>query len=610
MMSLSSDQATAWTNASRLVKKTLSADFVVIGGGMAGVCAALAAARNGLSVILVQDRSVLGGNASSEIRMHIVGADIHGGRPGARESGLIEELKLEDAYRNPHRSYSQWDLLLYEKVTEEKRITLMLDSACIGCRMTEKGDAIAAVTVLRNSTEEIFEITGRYFADCSGDSRLGFEAGADLRMGRESQAEYGESLAPVEADAKTLGSSILITGRQYPTPQPFIAPHWVRKFTKDQLHHRPIHSFEYGYWWFEWGGQLDTIKDNEVIRHELLRIALGIWDHVKNSGHHPEAANWALDWVGAIPGKRESRRLLGRHVLVQDDVLAGRMFPDAVAYGGWAIDLHPPSGVDAVDEPPFTPTHAKHLYTIPLRALYSRNIGNLLFAGRNISASHVAFASTRVMATCAVMGQAIGTAAALALRDGLSLDQLTEGEAIRKLQQQLIKDDAFLPAIAGDDPADLAKQATVSASSEKPGHEVALVLDGITRALPEHLGPWADGQPHRWESTTLPATLDLAFPEAVEVREIHLTFDSGFQRELILSLSDHHTSKSLRGAQPELVKTYRLYLDGELVVSEDANYLRKRVHRLDAPRRGSVLRLEVLATHGAPEARLFEIRVY
>ncbi len=220
----------------------------------------------------------------------------------------------------------------------------------------------------------------------------------------------------------------------------------------------PIHSFEYGYWWFEWGGQLDTIKDNEVIRHELLRIALGIWDYVKNSGHHPEAANWALDWVGAIPGKRESRRLLGRHVLLQDDVLSGRIFPDAVAYGGWAIDLHPPSGVDAADEPPFTPTHGKHLYTIPLRSLYSRNIGNLLFAGRNISASHVAFASTRVMATCAVMGQAIGTAAALALRDGISLDQLAEGEAIRELQQQLIRDDAFLPSIPGNDAADLAKK--------------------------------------------------------------------------------------------------------------------------------------------------------
>ncbi len=610
MMSLSSDQVGAWTSASRFVKKSLSADFVVIGGGMAGVCAALAAARNGLSVILVQDRSVLGGNASSEIRMHIVGADCHGNRPGARESGIIEELKLEDSYRNPHRSYSQWDLLLYEKVVDEKAITLMLDSDCIGCQMTPEGDAIAAVTVLRNSTEEIFEITGRYFADCSGDSRLGFEAGADLRMGRESQTEYGESLAPAEADKQTLGSSILITGREYPTPQPFIAPHWVRKFTRDQLVHRPIHSFEYGYWWFEWGGQLDTIKDNEVIRHELLRIALGIWDYVKNSGNHPEAANWALDWVGAIPGKRESRRLLGRHVLLQDDVLSGRIFSDAVAYGGWAIDLHPPSGVDAADEQPFTPTHGENLYTIPLRSLYSRNIGNLLFAGRNISASHVAFASTRVMATCAVMGQAIGTAAALSLRDGTSLDQLTEGEGVRKLQQQLIKDDAFLPSIPGNDPADLARKAAVSASSEKAGFEAALVLDGITRELPEHLGPWADGKPHRWESATLPATLDLTLPEAAEVREIHLTFDSGFQRELILSLSDHHTAKIKRGPQPELVKAYRVYLDGEVVVAEDANFLRKRVHRLDAPRRGSVIRVEVIETHGAPEAHVFEVRVY
>ena len=393
----------------------LHTDFVVVGGGLAGVCAALAAARNGRRVVLIQDRSVLGGNASSEIKMHAVGADFHGRRPGARETGLIEEFRLEDAARNPHRSYSQWDLLLYEKVTAEPNITLLLDTDCTGCTTVTLPSGqrrITAVSAVRQSTEDTFTIHADTFADCSGDGRLGFEAGADFTIGRESRAAYGESLARDVADAHTLGSSILFTARQHATPQPFIAPSWVRPFKKHEFKHRPVKGYEYGYWWSEWGGQLDTLKDNAAIRHELLRIALGIWNYIKNSGEHPDSANWALDWVGAIPGKRETRRFLGPHVLRQQDIAGGAQFADAVAYGGWWLDLHPPSGVDAVDEEPCVQHHFPHLYTIPLRSLHSRNVANLFFAGRDISATHVAFASTRVMATCAVMGQAIGTAAA------------------------------------------------------------------------------------------------------------------------------------------------------------------------------------------------------
>ena len=180
---------------------------------------------------------------------------------------------------------------------------------------------------------------------------------------------YGETLAQPVADRHTLGSSILITGRQHATPQRYIAPSWTRKFTREELKHRPINSYEYGYWWFEWGGQIDSLKDNEAIRHELLRIALGIWDYVKNSGEHPAAANWALDWVGSIPGKRESRRLLGPHVLVQSDVQGGRLSSRCRCLRGWSIDLHPPQGVDVPDEPPFTPTNLDQVYTIPLRCL-------------------------------------------------------------------------------------------------------------------------------------------------------------------------------------------------------------------------------------------------
>lgn len=591
----------------------LAADLVVVGGGIAGVCAALAAARNGAKVVVIQDRSVLGGNASSEVRMHIVGADCHGTRPGARESGLIEELKLEDAARNPHRSYSQWDLLLYEKVVGEPNITLLLDTDCVGCELDLSGGTrrITAVRAVRNSTEDTFVITAPLFADCSGDGRLGVEAGADFTTGREAKADHGESLALDVADAHTLGSSILFMARRHDAPQPFIAPTWVRAFQKHEFKHRPIRGYEYGYWWSEWGGQLNTLKDNAAIRHELLRIALGIWNYIKNSGDHPDSANWALDWVGAIPGKRETRRFLGPHVLTQQDVEGGRVFPDQVAYGGWWLDLHPPSGVDAVDEEPCVQHHFPHLYTIPLRCLYSRNIANLFLAGRNISATHVAFASTRVMGTCAVMGQAIGTAAAL-MRGKLhtGVGDFFATEQIAALQQRLRRDDAFLPGLGHGDAADLARHATSRASSELAGSPALSVLDGHTRELPTHLGPWADGASHRWESAALPAWLELTWPEPRVVSEIHLTFDSGFQRELILSASDITTSKTVRGPQPELVRDYDLLLDGEVVVTVSDNYLRKRIHRLPRTIKAGRLRLAVQGTHGAAGARVFEVRVY
>lgn len=597
-----------------MTRHELHSDFVVVGGGLAGVCAAIAAARNGSRVVLVQDRSVLGGNASSEVRMHAVGADVHGRRPGARESGLIEELRLEDAFRNPHRSYSQWDLLLYEKVIAEPNLTLLLDTVCVGCTTvpTSMGGAhIVSLDAVRHSTEDAFTIHAPVFADCSGDGRLGVEAGAHFTVGREAKADFGESLARDEADRQTLGSSILFTARRYETPQPFVAPSWVRRFQKHEFRLRPIDGFEYGYWWAEWGGQLDTLKHNAAIRHELLRIALGLWDYVKNSGEHPDSANWALDWVGAVPGKRESRRFRGPHVLTQQDLESARDFPDTVAYGGWPLDLHPPSGIDAIDEAPCRHVHLAHLYPIPLRALCSRNVGNLLFAGRNISATHVAFASTRVMATCAVMGQAIGTAAALcAPARPESVAAFFDGPEIGKLQQRLLRDDAFLLGLRNQDPADLARHAVVTASDATVRGVPAQVLDGVARECFTHLGTWADGAAHRWESATLPAWIELEWPAPQTIAEIHVTFDSGLQRELTLSASDSTTAKVVRGAQPELVRDYHLLIDGDVVASVTGNHLRKRVHRLPAAVTGSRLRLVVRSTHGVDRARVFEIRAY
>jgi hypothetical protein len=588
----------------------MKVDFCVIGGGLAGVCAAIAAARNGAKVVLVQDRSVLGGNASSEIKMHVVGADCHGHRPGARETGILEELRLEDAYRNPHRSYPLWDLLLYEKVIAEPNITLLLDTACDGCETetVDGGKRIVAAKLTRHITEDQFLVRARFFADCSGDGRLGAEAGADFMSGRESLADFGETFAMAEADGQTLGNSILFTARKYDTPQPFVRPNWVRQFTKEQFKFRPIHGYEYGYWWSEWGGNLSTIKDFDVIRRECLRIALGVWDYIKNSGDYPDSENWALEWVGPIPGKRESRRFLGPKVLVQDDVMLGRTFDDQVAYGGWWLDLHPPTGIDAIEEQPCVQHHTPHLYGIPLGILHSRNIANLFMAGRNVSATHVAFASTRVMGTCAVMGQAIGTAAAI-LGDQNQSTIASTPSLIQSIQQRLLRDNAYLPGVANRDPHDLARTARVTASSENPDAPAANVVNGFNRTVSAGWGPWADERANHWESTSLPATLHLEWPAAKKVRSIHLTFDSGLQRELTLTPSDHITKKLVRGAQPELVKDYRIYADGQLVLSVEDNYLRHRVHHFPALECARIS-IEVRVTRGVTTARVYEVRCY
>src|SRR5580765_8414602 len=296
----------------------LECDLFIAGGGMAGVCAAVAAARHGARVVLVQDRSRLGGNSSSEVKMHIVGADINGHRPGWREGGLIEEFRLDDAVHNPQRSREMWDLLLYDKVKSEPKITLLLDTVC--CAAETKGGLIQRVMARCDKTEHLYRVHARLYGDCTGDCRLALEAGAEMRRGRETKSEFNESLALDKPDSHTLGSTILFTSRNFGKPMPFTPPACARKVTKEMLRFRPIHSWEYGYWWVEWGGALDTIRDNERIRFELLSIVLGVWDYIKNSGDLPTSANWGMNWLGMMPGKRGSRRIVGDHILTQNDL--------------------------------------------------------------------------------------------------------------------------------------------------------------------------------------------------------------------------------------------------------------------------------------------------
>jgi hypothetical protein len=609
---------------------SLNCDVLVAGGGISGVSAALAAARRGATVVLCQDRPVLGGNASSEVRMHIVGADCSGARgkeleTEAREGGIIEEIRLENCVRNAQRSPAMFDLILFEKCLAEPNLTLLLNTTVTNVEL--HGRRIRRATAERQSTEDRFAIEAQVFVDATGDGRLGAEAGAPFMEGRESREQFGESLAQPVADKQRLGSSLMFQARKHDRPMPFNPPAWARKFTEEDLRLRPHGTtagfgdlgLEYGYWWVEWGGHLDTIKANEQVRDELLAIVLGVWDHIKNGGDHG-AENWALEWFGFLPGKRESRRFIGQYVLTEHDVLESTPFDDAIAYGGWFIDTHPPLGVDAPHESPCTQHRVPHLYDIPLRACVSRDIENLMFAGRNMSATHIAFASTRVMATCSVVGQGVGTAAAYAANQGITPAALaTNAAAIETIQQQLLEDDAFLIGRVNNDPRDLARKAKVTASSEQPQGAVRNVVGGPTRSV-----HGSDGVPrertiagtHRWMSDPaagLPAWIQLDWPEPVSPTRLQIVFDTGMHRVLTMSLADSYTQRMQWGRpQAETVRDYRIEMQRsglwQLVHDVAGNHQRRNEFRFDGSEL-SALRITVNATNGLNHARICGVGV-
>ncbi len=589
----------------------LTPELLVAGGGMSGVCAALAAARNGTETLLVQDRSRLGGNASSEIRMHIVGADVHGSRSGWREGGLIEEIRLEDAVHIPHRAYELFDLLLYDLCMREEKLTLLLDTSVYRARVEEQ--LIREVLARCDKSETIYEIRPRLCVDATGDGRLALEAGAEFREGRDPRSQYSESLALEKGDDKSQGCSILFTARKHDREIPFVAPPWARTLTeKDLLFRKPGKgSYEYGYWWIELGGTIDVIHDNEKLRFELLRIVLGVWDWIKNSGNRPDSKNWALESVGMIPGKRESRRLTGAHIQTQQD-LNGRWKKrdDGVSIGGWGFDEHPPGGFDAWNQPPYYSKPVPEPYNIAFEALYSRNIHNLMMAGRNISNSHVAFTSTRVMATCACTGQAVGTAAALCREHGL-LPKALRKARMGELQQRLLRDDQSIRKVANQDAQDLARSARVRASSFLKGADPVHVIDGHVRDKP---GEWK----HRWgahakDDGSANAWIELSWKAPQRIAFVQICFDSGFHRELTLSASDGVTRRMIRAPQPETVRDYKVTAktsDGEVLLAEvKGNYQRLRRHAFDEVLADSI-RLHVTATNGSKEVRVYEMRCY
>lgn len=573
---------------SHLNHQTHEFDVCVIGGGMAGLCAAIAAARHGAKTALIHDRPVFGGNASSEIRMWICGA--HGNNN--KETGILEEIQLENQYLNPSLNYSIWDSVLYAKAFFQPNLTPFLN--CSVADATTEAGTITQVRAWQTTSQTWHAINAKYFVDCSGDSVLGAVTPAEFRQGREARLEYEEDIQPETADEKTMGNSLLIQWRRTEEPQPFTAPSWAYKFDRPGDMDYRMHGVDgHNFWWIEVGGLQNTIKDAESIRDELMKITYGVWDYIKN--HAPEKAkaeNWALEWMGSLPGKRENRRFMGDHVLTQNDIRGGGAFEDIVAYGGWTMDDHHPAGIYYPGRPTlFHP--APSPYGIPYRSLYSRNINNLFFAGRNISVTHAALSSTRVMATCAIIGQAAGTAAALCTRLGVAPRALAGGSHLRELQTALMEDDCWLPGLTRP-----VSELALTGKLNSPALAAPLLLDGMERDR---------------ESTQHGVHLDLnqpveyLWPEVVQLGGARLTLDSNLANEKRMPCS--YPQKGNRNIVPKsLVKAYRLEALDEggqwkLVHRESNNYQRLVGVPLDLRARG--LRFVPEATWGAPTAHVY-----
>ncbi len=466
-------------------KKIIDCDFCVVGGGLAGTIAALSAARHGAKVVLMQDRPMLGGNCSSEIKMWVRGAK---GKYN-RETGILEEFEEENIYRNPTLAHTLWDSVLYGKIKENKNITLLLNCSCLDAEC-ENG-IIKSVTGWQLTTYTFITVRARLFSDCSGDSVLAYLSGAAFRKGREAKDEYNETAGKEKSDSKTMGNSCLLQARETDHPVKFIPPEWANKYVSDEdfaiipqsvgLSKAKFRDHKIGtngcnLWWIEVGGDGDALHDAEDNRDELLKIVFGIWDHIKNYGDHG-CENWELEWVGFLPGKRETNRYIGEYVLNENDIESGGRFDDTVAYGGWPIDDHNPKGMKAnsKSEGPAVAYPASSPYGIPYRCLYSANIKNLFFAGRNISVTHVALSSTRVMATCSLLGQAVGTAAAICVENGI-LPSDIKNDKIKILQKMLMDDGVFLP----DNKREISN-VTLCAETNLSKEQEEILFNGIER---------------------------------------------------------------------------------------------------------------------------------
>ena len=395
------------------VAETVEADFVVVGGGMPGTCAAIAAARRGLKVALVQDRPVLGGNGSSEIRVWAA---------GEARYPLVREVR--NLFMNRSPNHALCDARRQRLVEDEPNLRVFLSTRVFAAE--KAGDRIVAAKALDLKSNRVVRFAAPLFCDATGDGWLGAYAGADFRMGREGRGETGEPSAPAAADGDTLGASVMWTSAEANDPVPFSAP-WAEPWAQGE-------TAVNGEWNWEYGIHRDMIAEGEEIRDRLLLAIYGAFSRAKKD---PKNANRVIDFCPYLLGKRESRRLLGDWIFSEKDVAEHRPFEDAIASGSWSIDLHYDTFKPGVDF--LTDCEQPHYgrYFIPYRSIYSRNVANLFVVGRCFSCTHVGLGSPRVMNTLSQLGVAAGEAAALCRERGLQPRGVYATGAVRELQTRL-----------------------------------------------------------------------------------------------------------------------------------------------------------------------------
>ena len=430
------------------------------------------------------------------------------------------------------------------------------------------GKNVNAVLGWQMTTYRNVRVEADIFIDCSGDSILAELTGAEYRFGREAREEFGEAAAPVEADRKTMGNSCLLQVRETPNPIKYTPPKWARVLPDEsQMATRPHNPDQFrdnNFWWMELGGLQDTIEDAEEIRDELLKLSFGVWDHIKNQGDH-NADNWELEWAGFLPGKRESRRYVGDHIMTQADVQSGGKFDDIVAFGGWQIDDHPPAGFDHHGEPT-TYYDCPSPFGIPYRCLYSVNIDNLMFAGRNISVTHVAMAASRVMGTCAMLGQAAGTAAALAIEKKTTPRGV--GGYMGELQSRLMNDDCWLPGLCRKI-SEECRRANIICNAENADN----LRNGIDRPTDEggDNGCYID----------IGDYVEYTAPEQFYVGEVHIVLDSDLDRKTLKggiqeicdcpTVCNRPLNMTSYTFPATMTKAFEVVADGEVIYKADDN---------------------------------------
>lgn len=594
-----------------MTKKTaekLKFDIVVIGGGVAGVCAAIQAARLGGNVALLERESVLGGNSSSLFRLHLIGCGRY--HPHSRHTGIIEELEAEAAKKSSfinvgHGDYlnDHWSQILQYKC-QQAGVNLFLKTVVTD--VETKNEKIKSVNAYDMFAKSFISINvNSSVIEASGDGIAALSAGADFHIGAEARDEFNESFAPKKANPnQKMASALLFMMRDTGHPVKYTPPQGTPVYkTEKDIPSEGIESWDPTepvciMWQTMFGGHLDTMFDDRIIYDKLLKIIHGTVDFIKNRGDHG-AENYELCWISPYIGKREGRRFLGDHILCQNDIFEPVKFNDRVAYGGRMVDVHEIQPdkehykITFYDKPP--------LYSIPFRCLYSRNIENLYLAGRCISGTRIAFGSYRVMKTLAGPAQAVGAAAYIGAREGLKPRQIYE-QKIAELQQLLLREDAGILDLANNDSEDVARNGKVIASSETEDGKAENILNGINRRFYEVPS-------NMWISEKgLPQWIEVELAKPAVVGLIQLSWDTN------LNEARGYRYTPYLETFPQTAADYRV-----LVLADDKwvevaniqdNYQRLMRHSFE-PILISRIKVEInRAQADGQQARLYELRAY